>query len=540
MAHKQVLFRSAAREKILRGATLLCDAVRVTLGPKSKSVLIQKSWGAPIVCNDGVTIAKEFDLKDPEENLGAQMLRQAAEKTGDSVGDGTSTSTILAQTIFADGVRNVAAGASAIDLKRGLERASKAAIAAVLAMSRQVATRKEMAQVATISAHNDPAIGELVAEAMEKVGGEGVITVEESKTTETTLDVVEGMQFDRGYISPYFVTNPEKMSAELEDPHILIHEKKLSALQPMLPLLEAVARSGRPLLIVAEDVESEALATLVVNKLRGGLRVVAVKAPGFGDRRKAMLEDLGLLTGGQLICEEVGVKLENTAIDMLGTAKRVIVTNENTTIVGGAGAKAEIEGRCTQIRAQIQETTSDYDREKLRERLAKLAGGVAVIRVGAPSEAEMKSRKEALDDAISATKAAVAEGIVPGGGLALIRCLDAVLREETSCEGDERTGVQILKRALEAPARQIAENSSVDGGVVVARMMESKGANGFDAARKMYVDLVEAGIIDPTKVVRIALENAVSVASVLLLTEATMTEIPEARKDRAPEPEMAL
>jgi chaperonin GroEL len=540
MAHKKILFRSAAREKILRGATLLADAIRVTLGPKSKSVLIQKSWGPPIVCNDGVTIAKEFDLKDPEENLGAQMLRQAAEKTGESVGDGTSTSTILAHTIIADGIRNVVAGAAAVDLKRGLDRASKIAIAALRAMSREVKTRKEKAQVATISAHNDANIGELVADAMEKVGGEGVITVEESKTTETTLDVVEGMQFDRGYISPYFVTNTEKMIAELEDPYILIHEKKLSGLQPMLPLLEAVIRSGRPLLIVAEDVEGEALATLVVNKLRGGLRAVAVKAPGFGDRRKAMLEDLATLTGGALVCEEVGVKLENITIDRLGTAKRVIVTNENTTVVGGAGKKADIDGRCTQIRHQIEETTSDYDREKLRERLAKLAGGVAVIRVGAPSESEMKSRKEALDDAISSTKAAVAEGIVPGGGLALIRCIDAVAREEEKCEGDERTGVQILKRALESPARQIAENSAVDGGVVVARMMASQGAQGFDAARKEYVDLVEAGIIDPTKVVRVALENAVSVASVLLLTEATMTEIPEDKREHIPEPEMSM
>ena len=540
MAHKKILFRAAAREKILHGATLLCDAVRVTLGPKSKSVLIQKSWGSPIVCNDGVTIAKEFDLKDPAENLGAQMLRQAAERTGDKVGDGTSTSTILAQTIYADGVRNVTAGASAIDLKRGMERASKVAIEALHKMSREVGTRKEKAQVATISAHNDAAIGDLVADAMEKVGGEGVITVEESKTTETTLEVVEGMQFDRGYLSPYFVTNPEKMIAELEDPYILIHEKKLSGLQPMLPLLEAIVRTGRPLLIVAEDVEGEALATLVVNKLRGGLRVAAVKAPGFGDRRKAMLEDLAILTGGQMICEEVGVKLENATIDILGSAKRAVVTNENTTVVGGAGKKADIDGRCNQIRRQIEETTSDYDREKLQERLAKLAGGVAVIRVGAPSEAEMKSRKEALDDAISATKAAVAEGIVPGGGLALIRCIEAVAAEEAKCEGDERTGVQVLKRALEAPTRQIAENSSVDGGVVVARMLGGIGAYGFDAARKEYVDLVEAGIIDPTKVVRIALENAVSVASVLLLTEATMTEVPEEKKERPLEPEMAM
>jgi len=539
MAHKQVLFRSAAREKILRGATLLCDAVRVTLGPKSKSVLIQKNWGMPIICNDGVTIAKEFDLKDPEENLGAQVLRQAAEKTGDAVGDGTSTATILAQTIFADGVRNVVAGASAIDLKRGLDRAAQAAIVALREMSRPVSTRKEKAQVATISAHNDPVIGDLVADAMEKVGGEGVITVEESKTTETTLEVVEGMQFDRGYISPYFVTNAEKMIAELDDPFILINEKKLSNLQAMLPLLEAIVRSARPLLIVAEDVEGEALATLVVNKLRGGLAVAAVKAPGFGDRRKAMLEDLAVLTGGQMICEEVGVKLESVAIDTLGRAKRIVITNEHTTIVDGAGKKADIEGRCKQIRQQIENTTSDYDREKLRERLAKLAGGVAVIRVGAPSEAEMKVRKEALDDAISATKAAVAEGVVPGGGLALIRCTDAVTREEAQCEGDERTGVQMLKRALEAPTRQIAENSAVDGGVVVARMLAGQGAQGFDAARKEYVDLFEAGIIDPTKVVRIALENAVSVASVLLLTEATMTEIPESKKDRALESDLA-
>jgi len=540
MAHKQVLFHSAAREKILRGATLLCDAVRVTLGPKSKSVLIQKQWGTPLVCNDGETIAKEFDLKDPEENLGAQMLRQAAEKTGDSVGDGTSTSTILAHAIFADGLRNVVAGASAIDLKRGLDRAAKSAIDALRAMSRPVKTRKEKAQVATISAHNDPTIGDLVAEAMEKVGGEGVITVEESKTTETTLEVVEGMQFDRGYLSPYFVTNAEKMIAELEDPYILIHEKKLSGLQAMLPVLEAVVKSGRPLLIVAEDVEGDVLATLVVNKLRGGLKVAAVKAPGFGDRRKAMLEDIAVLTGGQMISEELGIKLENITLEMLGKAKKVVITKEDTTIVSGAGKKEDIEGRCTQLRQQIEETTSEYDREKLRERLAKLAGGVAVIRVGAPSEAEMKSKKEALDDAISATKAAVAEGIVPGGGLALLRCTDAVAREEAKCEGDERTGVQILKRALAAPTRQIAENSAVDGGVVVARMLSGKGNDGFDAARKEYVDLVEAGIVDPTKVVRIGLENAVSVASVLLLTEVTMTEVPETKKAQGLESGMEM
>jgi chaperonin GroEL len=539
MAHKQVLFRAAAREKILHGATLLCDAVRVTLGPKSKSVLIQKNWGAPIICNDGMTIAKEFDLKDPEENLGAQMLRQAAEKTGDAVGDGTSTATVLAHAIFAKGLRNVVAGASAIDLKRGMDAGAKAAIEALRAMSRPVKTRKDKAQVATISAHNDPVIGDLVAEAMEKVGGDGVITVEESKTTETVLDVVEGMQFDHGYISPYFVTNVEKMSSELEEPYILIHERKLSGLQAMLPLLETIVQSGKPLLIIAEEVEGEALAALVVNKLRGGLKVAAVKAPGFGDRRKAMLEDIAILTGGQMISEELGIKLENITIDLLGRAKKVVITKEDTTIVSGAGKREEIEGRCNQIRRQIEETTSDYDREKLQERLAKLAGGVAVIRVGAPSESEMKARKEALDDAIAATKAAVAEGIVPGGGLALLRCIDAVSQAEAKAAGDERTGIQILKRALEAPTRQIAENSAVDGGVVVAQMLSGRGDHGFDAARKEYVDLVEAGIVDPTKVVRIGLENAVSVASVLLLTEVTMTEIPE-KKERALEPEMAM
>lgn len=540
MAHKKILFGDGAREKVLRGATLLADAVRVTLGPKSKSVLIQRSWGPPLVCNDGVTIAKEFDLLDPEENLGAQMLRQAAEKTGDNVGDGTSTATVLAHAIYADGLRNVVAGASAIDIKRGLDRATKAAIAALHAMSRPVQTRLEKAQVATISAHNDPAIGELVAEAMEKVGGEGVITVEESKTTETMLDIVEGMQFDRGYISPYFVTDAEKIIVALDDPYILIHEAKLSVLQPLLPLLEAVVQAGRPLLIIAEDVEGDALATLVVNKLRGGLRVAAVKAPGFGDRRKAMLEDIAVLTGAQMISQEIGIKLENMTIELLGRAGKVVVDKENTTIVNGGGKKEQISGRCTQIRKQIEDATSDYDREKLQERLAKLSGGVAVIRVGAPSESEMKGRKDALDDAISATKAAVAEGIVPGGGLALIRCITAVAREEEQCSGDERTGVQILKRALDGPARQIAANSAVDSGVVAARMHDSEGNFGFDAARGIYVDLVEAGIVDPTKVVRVALENAVSVASVLLLTEATMTEIPEPAKDRIAAPEMGL
>ncbi|MDO8972720.1 chaperonin GroEL [Reyranella sp.] len=532
MAFKHMMFRAAAREKVLRGATQLADAVRITLGPKSKSVLIQKSWGAPLVCNDGVTIAKEIQLKDPEENLGAQMLRQAAERTAEVVGDGTSGSTILAHALLADGVRNVTAGASAIDIKRGLDRASRAAVGALKAMSRPVTTRKEKAQVATISAHNDLAIGEMVADAMEKVGNDGVITVEESKTTETVLEVVEGMQFDRGFLSPYFINNPERMEAAFEDVRILLCGHKISALKDMLPLLDQMVKTGRPLLVIAEDIEGDALATLIVNGLRGALRCCAVKAPGFGDRRKAILQDIAVLTGGKVISEELGLKLEGASIEDLGTAKRVVIDKDRTTIVGGGGAKAAIEARVAAIRREIEASTSDYDKEKLRERLAKLSGGVAVIKVGAPSESEMKAKKEALDDAISATKAAVAEGIVPGGGLALLRCTEAVAAEEAGAEGDERTGIQILKRALEAPARQIAENSAADGGVVVARMLESKGNQGFDAARKQYVDLVEAGIIDPTKVVRIALENAVSVASILLLSEATMTEIAEPRKEQ--------
>jgi chaperonin GroEL len=529
MAHKHVLFRSEAREKVLRGVTQLADAIRITLGPKSKSVLIQKQWGAPIVCNDGVAIAKEFDLKDPEENLGAQMLRQAAEKTGDLVGDGTSTSTVIAHAIFADGVRNVAAGASAVDIKRGLDRAFRVTVEALRGASRKVSTRKEKSQVATISAHNDPVIGELVAEAMEKVGGEGVITVEESKTTETLLDVVEGLQFDRGYMSPYFVTNTEKMEAVLEDPYVLLTDRKVNLVKDLLPLLEQVAKSGQPVVVIAEDVEGEALATLIVNQIRGVLRTVAVKAPGFGDRRKAMLEDIAVVTGGRVISEELGLRLEDAGMEQLGRAKRVVVDKDSTTIIGGLGERKAIEGRMQQIRHEIEKTTSDYDREKLEERLAKLSGGVAVIRVGAPSESEMKAKKDALDDAISATKAAVEEGIVPGGGLALLRATRAIEAEESRCEGDERTGMQILRRALEAPTRQIAENSAADGGVVVNRMLTETGNVGFDAATKQYVDLFEAGIVDPTKVVRIALENAVSVASILLLTDATMTEVPEER-----------
>ncbi len=534
MAHKKVMFRAAAREKILRGAEALADAVRVTLGPKSKSVLIERKWGKPLVCNDGVTIAKEFDLKDPEENLGAQMIRQAAERTGESVGDGTSTSTVLAHAIYAEGVRNVTAGASAVDIKRGLDRGVRVAVQALRELSRPVVSQKEKSQVAAISAHNDPVMGDLVADAMEKVGPEGAITVEEAKTTETTVDVVEGMQFDHGYISPYFVTGSEKMEAVLDDPLILLTERKITHMQDLLPLLEQLAKSGRSLLLVAEDLEGEALATLVVNKLRGVLACVAVKAPGFGERRKAMLQDMAILTGGKVVSEELGMTLEKITLHDLGRARRVVITKDTTTIVGGEGDKKLINGRCHELRAQIRETTSDYDREKLEERLAKLSGGVAVVRVGAPSESEMKARKDAFDDAISSTKAAIAEGIVPGGGLALLRAIPAIEREISATEGDERTGLLILKRALEAPARQIAENSAADDGVVVSRMREGTGSFGFDAAHGVYVDLIEAGIIDPTKVVRIALENAVSVASVLLLTEATMTDLPEPKEHHNP------
>jgi chaperonin GroEL len=516
----------------------MADAVRVTLGPKSKCVLIEKKWGRPIVCNDGVTIAKEFELADHEENLGAQVIRQAAERTGELVGDGTTTSTLLAAAIFSEGVRNIAAGASAIDLKRGLDRALRAVVAELKSLSRPVADHKQRAQVATISAHNDATIGELVAGALERVGAEGTTSVEEAKGTETNVEVVEGMRLDRGYLSPYFITDPEKMKAVLEDPLILLYEKKIATMTDLLPVLEQIAKSGKALLVIADDIEGDALATLVVNKVRGILPCVAVKAPGFGDRRRAMLEDLAILTGGRLIAEELGIKLANVTLPDLGKAKRIVVDKDSTTIVGGGGAKDAIAGRANEIRAQIKTVTSDYDREKLEERLAKLTGGVAVIRVGAPSEAEMKNRREGFEDAISATKAAMAEGIVPGGGLALLRTIDCVEREAAVCEGDERTGVLILKRALEAPARQIGENSGVDGGVVVDHMRVGTGAHGFDASCGRYVDLTEAGIIDPTKVVRIALENAVSVASVLLLTEATLTEVPEPKAEHA-EPEAA-
>jgi chaperonin GroEL len=531
MAHKHLLTQSAAREKTLRGAQALADAVRVTLGPKSKCVLIEKKWGHPIVCNDGVTIAKEFELEDHEENLGAQVIRQAAERTGELVGDGTTTATLLAAAIFAEGVRNIAAGASPIDLKRGLDRGLVAVVSRLKELSRPVTDHKQRVQVATISAHNDQHIGEIVADALERVGAEGTTSVEEAKGTETAVEVVEGMRLDRGFLSPYFITDTEKMTAMLEEPLILLHEKKIATMTDLLPLLEQIAKSGRALLVVADEVEGDALATLVVNKVRGTLPCVAIKAPGFGDRRRAMLEDVAVLTGGRVIAEELGIKLSSVTLADLGQAKRVVVDKDSATIVGGNGTKAAIDGRAAEIRAQIKMVTSDYDREKLEERLAKLTGGVAVIRVGAPSEAEMKNRREAFEDAISATKAAIAEGIVPGAGLALLRAIETVEHEASSCAGDERTGVLILKRALEAPTRQIAENSGVDGGVVVDRMRWGSGAHGFDAGRGVYVDLIEAGIIDPTKVVRIALENAVSVASVLLLTEATLTEVPEPRRE---------
>lgn len=538
MAKTKILFRNAAREKILRGATQLADAVRVTLGPKSKSVLIQRQWGTPTVCNDGVTIAKQVDLEDAEENLGAAMLRQAAERTGESVGDGTSTSTVLAQAIFADGMRNVVAGASGIDLKRGLDRGLQVAVASLRAQSRPVRARKEKAQVASISAHNDEQIGELVAEAMEKVGGDGVITVEESKTTETVLEVVEGMQFDRGFVSPYFVTDSDKMQAVLEEAFVLLCDQKVSLLQDLILLLEEVAKAGRPLLFIVEDIEGEALATLILNHIRGVLHAVAVKAPGFGDRRKDMLQDIAVLTGAEVISRDLGRSLADTTLAQLGRARRVVIDKESTTLIGGNGDPAAVEARIRQIRAQIDKATGDYDREKLQERLAKLSGGVAVIRAGAPTEAEMKARKDALDDAISATKAAIAEGMVPGGGLALLRAVPAIQAEEAKAEGDERTGLQILRRALETPVRTIADNSAVDDGVVVARLLAEKGNVGFDAAQNRYVDMFEAGIIDPTKVVRVALENAVSVASILLLTEATMTELPEKQSQESNMPSL--
>jgi chaperonin GroEL len=538
MPHKRILFRAEARERILRGATMLADAVRVTLGPKSKCVLIEKHWGAPLVCNDGVTIVKEIELEDPEENLGARMLREAAERTADVVGDGTTTATLLAHAILAAGLRNLAAGASAVDIKRGLDRGLTVAVAAVRSLSRPVASRKEKAQVATISAHNDAALGDFVADAMDRVGSEGVVTVEEAKGMETSIEIVDGMQFDRGLLSPYFITDAERQQAVLEHPLILLHEGRIASLKEFLPFLEAVVRQRRPLVVIAESVEAEALATLVVNRIRGVLECVAARAPGYGDRRKEMMQDMAILTGGRFISADLGVTLDAVQIADLGTAAKVTVERDATTIIGGAGDKAAIQARCAEIRRQIAEAKGDYDREQLEARLAKLAGGVAIIRVGAPTEAELKSRKEALADAISATRAAIAEGIVPGGGLALVRAIPAVEREEAACEGDERTGVRILRQALEVPARTIAENSSADGGVVVGDLRRGTGSHGFDAARGVYCDLVAAGIVDPTKVVRVALENAVSVAGTLLLTEATLTEVRDEKAETL-HPELA-
>ncbi|HEX7810088.1 MAG TPA: chaperonin GroEL, partial [Thermoanaerobaculia bacterium] len=510
MSHTQILFRDDARAKLLAGASTLADAVRVTLGPKSKSVLIETKFGAPLVCNDGVTIVKEIHLEDHEENLGAQMLREAAVRTSDDVGDGTTTSTLLAHALYAEGLRNVVAGSSAIDVRRGIERGIAIAVEELKKIAKPVVSRTEREQIATISAHNDVTIGRLVADALERVGQEGVVSVEDARGTETAVDVVEGLQFDRGFLSAYFVTNPEKMEVVLESPRLLLSDKKISKMDDLLPLLQELARQSIPLLVVAEDVDGEALATLVVNKLRGVLCTAAVKAPGFGDRRKEMLQDMAVMTGGKVISEELGVKLSETSIADLGRASRVVIDKETTTIVGGLGDKATIEGRCNELRKQIADTKSDYDREKLEERLAKLAGGVAVIRVGAHSEAELKSRREAFDDAIHATKAAVAEGIVAGGGVALLRIAPLIAQAEAEATGDEKIGLRILRLALEVPARQIGANSGFDGGVVVDKIHTAAPATGFDAATGEYVDMFERGIIDPMKVVRVALENAAS------------------------------
>ncbi len=532
MAAKDVKFSQDARERMLRGVDTLANAVKVTLGPKGRNVVIEKSFGAPRITKDGVTVAKEIELSDKFENMGAQMVREVASKQNDAAGDGTTTATVLAQAIVREGAKAVAAGINPMDLKRGIDLAVEAVTKSLGEHSKTITGSEEVAQVGTISANGDRTIGEMIAEAMKKVGNEGVITVEEAKTAETELDVVEGMQFDRGYLSPYFVTNTEKMVAELEDPYILIHEKKLSGLQTMLPLLEAVAQTGKPLLIVAEDVEGEALATLVVNKLRGGLKIAAVKAPGFGDRRKAMLEDIAILTGGTAISEDLGIKLETVTLDMLGRAKKVRIEKENTTIVDGAGKKAEIDARVAQIKAQIEETTSDYDREKLQERLAKLAGGVAVIRVGGATEVEVKEKKDRVDDALNATRAAVEEGILPGGGVALLRAVKA-LEGLVPGNDDQCTGVEIVRKAITTPARQIVENAGGDGAVVVGKLLESTDyAWGYDAQTGEYGDLVRAGIIDPTKVVRTAIQDAASVAGLLITTEAMIAEAP--KKDPVP------
>jgi chaperonin GroEL len=525
---KQIIYGEQSRQAILRGVNALADAVKVTLGPKGRNVVLDKKFGSPTITKDGVTVAKEIDLKDPLENMGAQMVREVASKTSDTAGDGTTTATVLAQAIYREGARNVVAGANPMELKRGIEKAVEAMTAEIKKMAKPVKGNM-IAQVGTISANSDETIGKIIAEAMEKVGKDGVITVEEARTLETTLDVVEGMQFDRGYLSPYFVTDPERMEVVLENPVILIHEKKISSMKDLLPVLEQVARLGRPLLIIAEDIEGEALATLVVNKLRGTLQVAAVKAPGFGDRRKAMLEDIATLTGGKAITEDLGVKLENLKLDDLGKAKKVTIDKDNTTIVEGAGDQRGIEGRVKQIRVQIDETTSDYDREKLQERLAKLVGGVAVIKVGAATETEMKEKKARVEDAMHATKAAVEEGIVPGGGVALIRASKAL--EGMKLDGDQAVGLQIIRRAIEEPARWIAQNAGHEGSIIVAKLKEGKGDEGFNAATDTYEDLVKSGVIDPAKVVRNALQNASSIASLLLTTEALVSEIPEEKKE---------
>ncbi|MGD1036267.1 MAG: chaperonin GroEL [Roseiarcus sp.] len=532
MAAKEVRFSTDARDKMLHGVDILANAVRVTLGPKGRNVILDKSFGAPRVTKDGVTVAKEIELEDKFENMGAQMVREVASKTADTAGDGTTTATVLAHSIVKEGAKAVAAGMNPMDLKRGVDLAVAEVVKDIAKRSKKIKESAEVAQVGAIAANGDKSIGEMIAKAMQKVGNEGVITVEEAKSLETELDVVEGMQFDRGYLSPYFITNAEKMVVELEDAYILIHEKKLSSLQPMLPVLEAVVQTGKPLVIIAEDIEGEALATLVVNKLRGGLKVAAVKAPGFGDRRKAMLEDIAVLTGGQMIAEDLGIKLENVTLQMLGKAKRVRIEKENTTIINGAGAKKDIEGRVAQIKAQIEETTSDYDKEKLQERLAKLAGGVAVIRVGGSTEVEVKEKKDRVDDAMHATKAAVEEGIVPGGGVALLRAKAAIGKLSDENE-DVQSGINIVLRALESPIRQIAENSGVEGSIVVGKVLENKSQSfGFDAQTEQYVDMLNAGIVDPAKVVRVALQDAASIAGLMITTEAMVAETP--KKNGAP------
>jgi chaperonin GroEL len=527
MAAKDVKFGADAREKMLRGVDILADAVKVTLGPKGRNVVIEKSFGAPRITKDGVTVAKEVELSDKFENMGAQMVREVASKTNDIAGDGTTTATVLAQAIVKEGAKAVASGRNPMDLKRGIDLAVEAVVADLKKRAKKVKSNDEIAQVGTISANGEASIGKMIAEAMAKVGNEGVITVEEAKSLETELEVVEGMQFDRGYVSPYFITNAEKMVAELDDPYLLIHEKKLSSLQPMLPILEAIVQTGRPLLIIAEEVEGEALATLVVNKLRGGLKVAAVKAPGFGDRRKAMLEDIAIVTNGQVISEDLGIKLENVKLNMLGTAKKVRITKDDTTIVDGAGKKADIAARVAQIKAQVEETTSDYDKEKLQERLAKLAGGVAVIRVGGATEVEVKERKDRVDDALNATKAAVEEGIVSGGGTALFYATRA-LKDLVGQNDDQTQGVAIVRKALESPIRQIVENAGVEGSIVVGKLREERGVTkGFDAQKEEYVDMIERGIIDPVKVVRTALQDAASVSGLLITTEAMIADAPK-------------